>query len=302
MQKHFFLIVSLLFSLCAQSQRVSINNDGSPPHPNAILDIKSGDKGLLIPRGDAATRAALSNNDAKGLMLLDTVTNTLWIHNGNGFASGWQQMSKERNTINSNVIIMYSSNYAYAFFPNENNTYEWLSVPLSGGYLGSVAANNSVVIYTYSTAYAFYRDGNGAGHWLSLVPSSSISNVVASSNTIVAYANYTAYGFYQSADGVGHWMPQNISGGGGVSGNATSSSNILVYSSTTAYMFYQSFDGVAHWSSQIISPAVSGRVVSANNIVVYSSGTAYGFYQDSNGNGFWSSKAATGNIIGGIGN
>jgi hypothetical protein len=52
---------------------------------------------MLIPRGDAATRTALNPNNAKGLMMYDTTTNTMWIHNGNGFASGWNSLSNGTN-------------------------------------------------------------------------------------------------------------------------------------------------------------------------------------------------------------
>ena len=63
------------------------------PHPNAILDIKGSNKGLLIPRGDAAMRNALNSNNAKGLLMYDTMTNLIWLHIGNGSASGWQSLA-----------------------------------------------------------------------------------------------------------------------------------------------------------------------------------------------------------------
>src|SRR5215212_8158969 len=43
----FILAVSQISSF---SQNVGINNDGSSPHSSAMLDIKSTNKGLLIPR------------------------------------------------------------------------------------------------------------------------------------------------------------------------------------------------------------------------------------------------------------
>ena len=41
------------------------------PHPNASLDIKGINKGLLIPRGDVAMRNALNTNNAKGLLMYE---------------------------------------------------------------------------------------------------------------------------------------------------------------------------------------------------------------------------------------
>ena len=52
---HVFLLPTLLFTLLFHSvnlsaQNIGINEDGSLPESSAILDIKSSDKGLLIPR------------------------------------------------------------------------------------------------------------------------------------------------------------------------------------------------------------------------------------------------------------
>ena len=77
------------------SNRVGIGT--TLPNANAQLEIKGTNKGLLIPRGNAATRTALNSNTAKGLLVCDTTTNTIWIHNGNGLASGWQSLSVGTN-------------------------------------------------------------------------------------------------------------------------------------------------------------------------------------------------------------
>ena len=50
-------IISITSQLTAQS--VSINGDGSPPHPSAILDVKSDSMGLLIPRICIVVRASV---------------------------------------------------------------------------------------------------------------------------------------------------------------------------------------------------------------------------------------------------
>ena len=53
--KPFALTLLMLFTCSAFlfSQNVGINNDGSPPDPSAMLDVKSTDKGLLIVLGCA---------------------------------------------------------------------------------------------------------------------------------------------------------------------------------------------------------------------------------------------------------
>ncbi len=77
------LFVNLLFG-----QSVGINN--STPDASSILDIKSTTKGLLIPRMTTAQRTAIAA-PAKGLLVFDISTNSLWFHNGtswNAFSSG----------------------------------------------------------------------------------------------------------------------------------------------------------------------------------------------------------------------
>ena len=51
----FFLLTVLTFRLTGQSdvifeKPVSIDENGSPPDPTALLDLTAGNKGLLIPR------------------------------------------------------------------------------------------------------------------------------------------------------------------------------------------------------------------------------------------------------------
>jgi hypothetical protein len=75
----------------------SVGIGTTQPHYNAVLDLQGINKGLLIPRGGVNTRANLNSNTAKGLIMYDTITSTLWIHNGNGLASGWQNVANGAN-------------------------------------------------------------------------------------------------------------------------------------------------------------------------------------------------------------
>jgi hypothetical protein len=66
------LVTSLLLSAgMTFAQGVGINADGTTPDNSAMLDIKSTDKGLLIPR-ITATQRTLINNPAPGLMVYQT--------------------------------------------------------------------------------------------------------------------------------------------------------------------------------------------------------------------------------------
>ena len=66
-----FLLLILSSIHIFGQQNVAINNDGSDPHPLAILDVKSTSKGVLLPRMRSAERMAIQN-PPEGLMIYDT--------------------------------------------------------------------------------------------------------------------------------------------------------------------------------------------------------------------------------------
>ena len=76
-------VASLLLMSSSFAQNIGINADGSRPNSNAILDIKSGTKGLLIPRMDSLARNAIPNT--KGLLVYDISTDKFWYNTGKGW-------------------------------------------------------------------------------------------------------------------------------------------------------------------------------------------------------------------------
>lgn len=88
--KNIYLVVLIIFFISfsnnnLHAQNIGINSDGSTPNANAMLDIKSSNKGLLIPRMDSISRKAIPAT--KGMMVYDTTTNSFWFNNGNNWAS-----------------------------------------------------------------------------------------------------------------------------------------------------------------------------------------------------------------------
>src|SRR5687767_9703078 len=79
------LAIAVLSTGILYAQNVAINADGSLPNPNAMLDIKSGSKGLLIPRMNTASRLQIS--PTQGLMVYDTETNSFWYNTGKQWLS-----------------------------------------------------------------------------------------------------------------------------------------------------------------------------------------------------------------------
>ncbi len=67
------LAVIFLLPILTMAQGVAINDDDSDADPSAILDVKSTDKGMLIPRMTEAERDAINGGSpATGLMIYQT--------------------------------------------------------------------------------------------------------------------------------------------------------------------------------------------------------------------------------------
>ena len=65
------LVLFTLSSIKYSSAQIAINEDSSNPDPSAMLDIKSIDKGLLLPRMNTSQRESITN-PAEGLIVYDT--------------------------------------------------------------------------------------------------------------------------------------------------------------------------------------------------------------------------------------
>jgi len=106
-------LAATLLSTRVHAQNVGINEDGSTPNPNAILDVKSANKGLLIPRVSTTARLAIPNT--KGLLVYDTTagnfffnTGTAWqsmaAGTGTGSGTGWSITGNSGTTAPSNFL------------------------------------------------------------------------------------------------------------------------------------------------------------------------------------------------------
>ncbi len=107
-----FVIIFLLAGTTAFSQ-VSFNTDGTAPDNSAMLDVKSTDKGILLPRMTLAQRNAIAS-PATGLMIYQT-NNTpgfyynsgipvspVWVMTGTG--SGWGLTGNNGTSAGTNFI------------------------------------------------------------------------------------------------------------------------------------------------------------------------------------------------------
>ena len=93
-------IVLCLFSIHALSQGVAINTDGSDADNSAILDVKSTNAGILVPRMTQAQRDAISG-PATGLMIFQADNTPGFYYNaGTSVSPSWIKLSVPTDNFN----------------------------------------------------------------------------------------------------------------------------------------------------------------------------------------------------------
>ena len=86
MKQFICLLFTIYFFSTVKSQNVAINTDGSAANNSAMLDIKSTNKGVLVPRMSTAQRTGIIT-PATGLLVYDTDTNNFWFYDGNAWTN-----------------------------------------------------------------------------------------------------------------------------------------------------------------------------------------------------------------------
>lgn len=104
MKKSTFICTILLMSGIAMFGQVAVNNDGSAPDNSAMLDIKSGTKGMLVPRMTAAQRNAIAN-PANGLLIFCTDNNAYYSNTGSPAVPEWIMVSSQWLTSGSDIFF-----------------------------------------------------------------------------------------------------------------------------------------------------------------------------------------------------
>lgn len=114
MKNYLILFFIIIFNKTILAQ-MGVNSDGSQPHSSAQLDVKSANKGLLLPRVTSPASAIAS--PAAGLMVYDQANANLSYFNG----ASWQNL-----TGNS------TANSLFARFPNSRAFFSTLHVTGGG--------------------------------------------------------------------------------------------------------------------------------------------------------------------------
>jgi hypothetical protein len=187
-----FVLLSCVLALAitrGSAQNVGINTDGLLPDSSAMLDIRSPNKGLLIPRISTAARLALPNT--RGLLVFDTATAGFWYNSGSGWlniATTTTPVSGSYWGLNGNDLGMDTTHFIgpisnSAFTVKVNSFLSGRIDPVhhnaSWGYQAGAAGSQDTLGGTMKN----YAGGNAAIGDYSLH-----SNIIGNSNTASGYA------------------------------------------------------------------------------------------------------------------
>lgn len=99
----FFLPVAFLVFSVSFGQAVGFGT--TTPHPSALVDFTSNNKGVLVPRLTSAQRTGIAA-PAPGLLVYDTNTNSFWFFNG----AVWSNLSTGTNSWGVNGTDIFNTN------------------------------------------------------------------------------------------------------------------------------------------------------------------------------------------------
>ena len=126
MKNIFLAIAIILFALNTNAQSVAINNDGSTADPSAILDLKSTNQGVLVPRLTQTQRTAIAT-PATGLMVYQTDgTAGFYFYNG----TAWTTLNGTNGSNGTNgqgVPTGGTANQVLAKIDGTNYNTQWIT-------------------------------------------------------------------------------------------------------------------------------------------------------------------------------
>jgi hypothetical protein len=204
-----FLIIASLFSMASTAQGVAINTTGAAPDPNAMLDVKSTSKGILIPRIDYNNRPV--GTVETGMLIFVTANGPL----GNGvfyYYDGTQWLRVKNNNDKQSLALavdtlkISESNYVIVgdilnligYYKCAGNYTERATDPNNCGACGTVCSyanasgscvNGGCAIGICNTGFGNCNNNPSDGCEINLT--TNINNC-GNCGTVCSYANATA--------------------------------------------------------------------------------------------------------------
>lgn len=245
----FMVIVYALFTN-TMAQGVAINGNQADPHPSAILDITSTEKGLLIPRMTMAERNLISS-PAEGLIILQTDNNP-GLYNYTG--TGWEIIGKDSYSLNdlsdagtTSACVFLGATAGNCNGTGDNNfaSGSFALSNLSAG-TDNIAIGGNALLNATNEAYNIAIGSNALADISNSGYSNNVAIGVSSLQYLVTGSNNTALGYLamQGIDeawtgsdntGIGAGALSNLEGGSnniglgnGAGSNITTGSNNIV--------------------------------------------------------------------------
>ncbi len=253
------IIIILFFSLnglLAYSQSVSINEDGSAPHPSAMLDVKSLSKGMLIPRMSTQDRTDIQN-PSTGLLLYDNDTESFWYYK----TAGWTELitggGSTTNFWDTDGTNIYNNNTGNVGI-GTNTPADKLSVRTAGGTYGLTQTDGITTVGTWIGTDAFFPGGwigTKSNHPLNFFTAGSASkmtifqtgDIIVGDNTVTPVGKFTVK-TTNNADGISHIgdngnILQTRMGGTSAGIGTFSNTNMRIFCNSSSRIFVAAATG-----------------------------------------------------------
>ena len=164
MKKSGLLITILLLIAFAVQSQVAVNTDGSSANSSAMLDVKSTDKGMLIPRMTIAQRDGITN-PVQGLIVYITNDNSFYYYN----SSSWQKIESGSSvwSENGSTISVDSTKKVIIGDDTGTGTFQVITNQPTGTYTtdqcngGTASASSSYAGKPASNVF----DNNTSSYW-----------------------------------------------------------------------------------------------------------------------------------------
>ncbi len=178
MKTNIIIGLLLLFSLEIFAQNnnaqlpTSINEDGTPPHSSAILDVQSSSKGMLTPR---MTYTEIKNiaSPAEGLMVYDTENHCLRIFNGSVWDCLYQKFGGAGREESVVVSGGAGSQILYGIDADLSG-----NIYIVGSYSGStIFENTTLPNIGFSDVFVAKYNSSGGVEWVKSIGGSNGSDI-----------------------------------------------------------------------------------------------------------------------------
>lgn len=250
-QSRILILLVLFFSVTIEAQ-VGIGTDN--PDASSILDIRSLDKGVLIPRMTSEIRTGIGT-PATGLLVYDTTTSSFWFYDGNI----WKNLSAGggggANPWNIQGTVTQATN-------NTDDIYS----------LGSVAIGKSEAISGTSLDIEGSIRGGGAADYATIGDNSiafGYSNIASGDNAIAFGSQTQSTGDYATAFGGATIASGLASATFGMQTQASGMGAAAFGQNTTASSYMETVFG----SHNLSIPGNASTWVATDNLFVVGNGT-----------------------------